>query len=477
MTTISKWLLTSFVCIFVSFAAFSQKKPRQIILILADDLGWKDVGFNGSRYYRTPVLDSLAARSLVFSRAYANASNCAPSRASLMSGAYAPRHGVFTVSPPDRGDARTRKLVAIPNNESLSPQFKTLGKVFQEAGFKTAVMGKWHIGQDPTKQGFDVHKGGGKAGHPKTYFSPYSLKYLADGPEGEYLTDRVTQESIQFMQENRANDFLLYIPHFAIHSPLQGKKDLVEKYKKIPPKDGQGTNTDYAAMVENLDQNVGRILAAVKKLGLEDPLIIFSSDNGGIASQSRQWPLRAGKGSYYEGGIRVPLLVNQAGIEPGVSDYSTVLFDLFPTLCAWAKIPLPTTQPIDGVSFLDVWQGKNRPDLYDRPLFFHFPFYLEAYQGILDDSRDALFRTRPGSVVIQNNWKLHQYFEDDAYELYNLENDPGERIDLASVEPEKRDELVAVLNKWRTEVKAPIPTQRNPAYEPDFVPKPKKGKK
>ncbi len=215
----------------------------------------------------------------------------------------------------------------------------------------------------------------------------------------------------------------------------------------------------------------------MKKLGLEDPLIIFSSDNGGIASQSRQWPLRAGKGSYYEGGIRVPLLVNQAGIEPGVSDYSTVLFDLFPTLCAWAKIPLPTTQPIDGVSFLDVWQGKNRPDLYDRPLFFHFPFYLEAYQGILDDSRDALFRTRPGSVVIQNNWKLHQYFEDDAYELYNLENDPGERIDLASVEPEKRDELVAVLNKWRTEVKAPIPTQRNPAYEPDFVPKPKKGKK
>ncbi len=450
--------------------ALSQNKPRQIILILADDLGWKDVGFNGSRYYHTPVLDSLTQQSLVFSHAYANASNCAPSRACLMSGSYAPRHGVFTVSPPDRGDARTRQLVPSPNKEFLSADFKTLGKVFQEAGFKTAVMGKWHIGDDPTKQGFDVHKGGGSAGHPKTYFSPYNLKYLPDGPKGEYLTDRITQESIQFMQENRVNDFFLYIPHFAIHTPLQGKKDLVEKYDKLPPKDGQGTNADYAAMVENLDQNVGKILEAIKKLGLEDPLIIFSSDNGGIASISRQWPLRAGKGSYYEGGIRVPLLVNHASIEPGISDIPTLLFDLFPTLCNWAKVPLPSTQPIDGVSFLDVWQGKKRPNLYDRPLFFHFPFYLEAYRGIMDDNRDALFRTRPGGLVIKNGWKLHHYFEDDAYELYDLTNDPGERIDLASLEPEKREELTVILKKWRTELRAPIPTELNAAYKPGFVP-------
>ena len=457
--------------------ATAQKKPRQIILILADDLGWKDVGFNGSRYYQTPVLDSLAARSLVFSRAYANASNCAPSRACLMSGAYAPRHGVYTVSPPDRGDARTRKLVPTPNEEFLAPQYQTLGAVFKKAGFKTAAMGKWHIGDDPTKQGFDVHKGGGSAGHPKTYFSPYKLKYLSDGPEGEYLTDRVTEESIRFMQENRANDFFLYIPHFAIHGPLQGKKDLVEKYKKLPARDGQGTDPDYSAMVENLDQNVGRILAAVKKLGLKDPLIIFSSDNGGIASQSRQWPLRGGKGSYYEGGIRVPLLVKHASIKPGVSDIPTLLFDLFPTLCEWAKVPLPATQPIDGASFLNVWQGKYRPELYDRPFFFHFPFYLEAYQVAGDDSRDDFFRTRPGSVVVQNGWKLHHYFEDDAYELYDLTNDPGERIDLADAAPEKRKELIAILNKWRTEVKAPIPTERNPAYEPNFILKPKKARK
>lgn len=454
--------------------ATAQKKPRQIILILADDLGWADVGFNGSRYYHTPVLDALAKRSLVFTQAYANASNCAPSRACLMSGSYAPRHGVFTVSPPDRGDARARQLIAAPNQEFLSSEFKTLGGVFQEAGFKTAAMGKWHIGDDPTRQGFDVHKGGGRMGHPKSYFSPYGMKYLTDGPVGEELTDRITQESIQFMQQNRANDFFLYIPHFAIHTPLQGKKELVEKYKKIPSRDGQGTRPDYAALVENLDQNVGRLLAAVQKLGLQDPLIIFSSDNGGIAQLSRQWPLRGGKGSYYEGGIRVPLLVSQAGIKPGVSDYPTLLFDLFPTLCEWAKVPLPTRQPIDGVSFAEVWQGKSRPDLNQRPLFFHFPFYLEAYQVGGDDSRDDLFRTRPGSVVIKNGWKLHHYFEDDAYELYDLTNDPGERIDLVNLAPDKKEELKGILHAWRTENKAPILTERNPAYDPDFMPKPKK---
>ncbi len=464
------FLVAGSVLSLITLPATAQKKPRQIILILADDLGWKDVGFNGSRYYQTPMLDSLAARSLVFTRAYANASNCAPSRACLMSGSYAARHGVYTVSPPDRGDARTRKLIPAPNEEFLAPQFKTLGKVFQEAGFKTAVMGKWHIGDDPTQQGFDIHKGGGSAGHPKTYFSPYNLKYLTDGPKGEYLTDRVTEESIRFIQENRNEDFFLYIPHFAIHGPLQGKQDLVEKYEKLPARDGQGTNADYAAMVENLDQNVGKVLAAVKRLGLEDPLIIFSSDNGGIASQSRQWPLRGGKGSYYEGGIRVPLLVSHSSVQPGTSDVPTLLFDLFPTLCAWAKAPLPTTQPIDGVSFQDVWQGKSRPSLRERSLFFHFPFYLEAYRGTLDDSRDPLFRTRPGSVVIRDNWKLHHYFEDDAYELYDLENDPGERIDLSTLQPGKLNEMTALLNRWLTSVDAPVPTELNAKYEAGFVP-------
>jgi arylsulfatase A-like enzyme len=471
------WIIALlFVCLLGLLPAHAQKPKRQIILIVADDLGWKDVGFNGSRYYSTPSLDSLAGKSLVFTNAYANASNCAPSRACLMSGAYSPRHGVYTVGTPERGNVHTRRLIPHENREFLAAEFKTLGEVFQKAGFKTAVMGKWHLGEDPTRQGFDVHRGGGPAGHPKSYFSPYGMPFLSDGPAGEELTDRITQESIRFMTQHRNEDFFLYIPQFAIHTPLQGKKELVEKYQKKPEKDGQGSNPAYSALVENLDRNVGQLMAAIKRLNLQDPLIIFSSDNGGIASLSRQWPLRGGKGSYYEGGIRVPLLINHKGIKPGVSDYPTLLFDLFPSLCAWAGLSLPDSQPIDGVSMLEVWRGKAQPALYERPLYFHFPFYLEAYSGTRDDSRDPLFRTRPGGVVIRDGWKLHQYFEDSAYELYDLKNDPGERVNLAEAEPHKTRELSTLMNQWRTTVSAPVPTALNPAFDPTVIPPPKKGK-
>lgn len=457
------------------FSTTAQRLPRQIILIVADDLGWKDVGFNGSKYYHTPVLDSLAAHSMVFTNAYANASNCAPSRACLMSGAYSPRHGVYTVSPADRGNPKTRKLIPHANSNLLPPTIETLGHAFQKSGFKTAVMGKWHIGEDPTTQGFDVHKGGGKAGHPKNYFSPYEMEFLSDGPEGEEITDRITTEAVRFMTENQKQDFFLYIPHFAIHTPLQGKKELVKKYNHLSPVDGQGSSPEYAALVENLDQNMGKLMQAIEDLNLIDPLIVFTSDNGGIANLSRQWPLRAGKGSYYEGGIRVPLLVNHSAIKPGISDYPTLLFDLFPTLCEWSGIPEPTTQPLDGVSFREVWLGKKRDDLYQRPLFFHFPFYLEAYQIGGDDSRDDLFRTRPGSVIIQDGWKLHHYFEDDTWELYDLKNDPGERINLANRNLPKWKELRKALEQWRISLVAPIPTALNPAYEPGFIPAKKPG--
>lgn len=472
------FLLTAFLSIhfLTPVSTLAQQPKRQIILIVADDLGWKDVGFNGSKYYHTPHLDSLARKSLIFSHAYANASNCAPSRACLMSGAYSPRHGVYTVGSPERGPIKTRKLVPHPNREFLPFDFKTLGDVFQKAGYKTAVMGKWHIGADPTRQGYGVHQGGGPAGHPKSYFSPYGMKFLSDGPTGEELTDRITRESIQFITQHQNEDFFLYIPHFAIHTPLQGKENLMDKYRNKPEIDGQGTNPAYSALVENLDQNVGRLLKSIKDLRLQDPLIIFTSDNGGIASLSRQWPLRGGKGSYYEGGIRVPLLVNQAGIKPGTSDYPTLLFDLFPTLCAWAKVPLPEGQPIDGTSFLDVWQGRLRSDLHERPLFFHFPFYLEAYSGSPDDSRDPLFRTRPGGVVIRNGWKLHQYFEDNAYELYDLRNDPGERINLMESEPAKLKELATLMEQWRIRISAPVPTALNPTFDPTFAPPAKRAK-
>jgi arylsulfatase A-like enzyme len=465
--------------LFFAFAFFVLNKAeaqQQVILILADDLGWKDVGFNGSEYYDTPNLDRLAANSLNFSNAYANASNCAPSRASLMTGQYAPRHKVYTVAPAARGDARTRKIIPTPTNDVIPQDAITLGHLFQKAGFATGVFGKWHIGMDPTKQGFDVHKGGGKSGHPKTYFSPYKLPFLEDGPEGEYLTDRITDEAISFMSTNKSKDFFLYLPHFAIHTPLQSKEADKESYLAKPETDGQGGNTNYAAMVKNLDDNVGKVLKAVKDLGLKDPLIIFSSDNGGIASLSRQWPLRAGKGSYYEGGIRVPMLINHSSIKPSTSKEPVLLFDLFPTLCDWANLARVEGLPVDGLSMMDIFKEGSRTKRAERPLFFHFPFYLQAYNIGGDDSKDPLFRTRPGSALRLGNWKLHHYFEDNELELYDLNNDPGERINLAKANPKKTQGLFLVLDKWRNEIKAPIPQELNPEYQDGFVPKAKRGR-
>lgn len=455
---------------------YHSNAQRQVILILADDLGWKDVGFNGSEYYDTPNLDKLAQNSLNFTNAYANASNCAPTRASLMTGQYAPRHGLYTVAPSDRGDARTRKIIPTPTNNKIPDGAITIGKLFQNAGFVTGIFGKWHIGEDPTKQGFDVHKGGGQRGGTKSHFSPYDLPFLENGPKGEYLADRITDEAIGFMAENKTKDFFLYLPHFAIHTPLQGKESDKVLYQNKQEIAGQGRNNDYAAMVKNLDDNVGKVLDAVKELGLIDPLIIFSSDNGGIAYLSRQWPLRAGKGSYYEGGIRVPLLVNHASIKAGTSNEPVLLFDLFPTFCEWANLENPKNHPLDGLSMLDIWQGKSSILRINRPLFFHFPFYLEAYAMGRDDSKDDLFRTRPGSVVRLGNWKLHHYFEDNELELYDLENDLGERINLAQSNPEKVDELFKVMDDWRKGINAPVPKELNPAYEEGFVPEGRKKK-
>jgi arylsulfatase A-like enzyme len=455
------------VLLFNSVYSYSQK---QVIFILADDLGFKDVAFNGSNYYDTPNLDALAARSLNFSNAYANASNCAPTRACLMTGQYTPRHGLYTVAPSDRGDVRTRKIIPTPTSNKIPDEAITIGNLFQNAGFITGIFGKWHIGQDPTKQGFDVHKGGGQRGGTKSHFSPYDLPFLENGPDGEYLADRITSEAIGFMAENRTKDFFLYLPHFAIHTPLQGKESDKKLYQNKQEIAGQGRSDDYAAMVKNLDDNIGKVLDAVKDLGLKDPLIIFSSDNGGIAYLSRQWPLRAGKGSYYEGGIRVPLIVNHSSIKAGTSNEPILLFDLFPTFCDWANLKNPKDHPVDGLSMMDIWKGKLNTERLNRPLFFHFPFYLEAYAIGRDDSRDDIFRTRPGSAVRVGNWKLHHYFEDDDLELYDLENDLGERINLAHSNPEKVIELYEILNKWRKEINAPVPTELNSEYEEGFVP-------
>lgn len=441
--------------------------PPNIILIVVDDLGWQDVGFNGSTYYETPVLDKLAQKSIVFNQAYSGAANCAPSRACLISGQNTPRHGIYTVGSSERGKVETRKIIPVKNTTILAEEQTTLPEVLQNHGYTTATMGKWHLSQNPLTQGFDINIGGNLRGHPKSYFSPYQNPDLPDGPPGEYLTDRLTDEAITFIDQHKDQPFFLYLPYFTIHTPLQGKDSLVQYYKNKVPKDGQGRNPNYGAMVTTMDENIGRIINRLELQGLSNTLFIFTSDNGALAYLSDQSPLRAGKGSYYEGGIRVPLFFYWPSQqwEPTRHETPVVNLDLYPTLLELVNLPVPAQKQLDGKSLASLIQQGN--PLAKRPLFWHFPIYLQAYKKGQDGSRDPLFRTRPGSVVRYGKWKLHEYFEDGGLELYKLNKDPGEKHNLSTRRKQKAQKLHRLLQAWRKETEAAVPTKINPKFDPN----------
>lgn len=442
-------------------------KPN-IIVIVADDLGWKDLGFMGSDYYETPNLDRLAHEGMSFTNAYAGAANCAPSRACMLSGLNTPRHGIYTVAGSDRGNKKARKIIPTPNREVLPDTIYTLAEMLRDNGYVTGTFGKWHLGDDPTTQGFHVNFGGNHQGSPGKggYFSPYSIKNIPDGREGEYLTDRVTSEALRFVRNYRDTAFFLYLPFYAVHTPIMGKKELVEKFKKKTGSNGQD-RPDYAAMIASVDENVGRLLHVIDSLGIrENTILFFTSDNGGIRDISYQDPLRAGKGSYYEGGIRVPLIIRWPGsVQPGsTSDEPVTNMDFYPTIQAMIDAS-PAKTFLDGDDITPVLHGKS---FHERSLFWHFPIYLQAYNEKEDDGRDPLFRTRPGSVMRKGQWKLHEYFEDGAVELYDLAHDPGERHNLARENPAKADELLAELRAWRQRTHAPVPQEPNPYYDVNF---------
>lgn len=459
------------ILVFVLFLTLRLKatteKPN-IIFILIDDLGWKDVSYMGSDFYETPNIDKLAAQGVVFTNAYAPAANSAPSRACMLSGQYTPRHGIYTVGSSERGASHTRKLIPTPNNNHLADSVVTIADMLKTADYKTVSIGKWHVSDDPCTQGFDINIGGSHAGHPKSYFSPYKNPNLKDGPKGEYLTDRLTSEATDFIRENSSKDnnspFFLYLPYFTVHTPLQGKEELIEKYKKKKGVPGQ-QNPVYAAMVESADTNIGRILETLEQKRITDnTLVIFFSDNGGIAATSSQKPLRAGKGSYYEGGIREPLVMRWPNKFPQgkVIDEPILGIDFYPTILEAANIKKDNHHLLDGVSLIShITENKA---LEREALFWHFPIYLEAYSPKLDESRDPLFRTRPGSVIRKGKWKLHEYFENGDLELYNLESDLGEQHNLAEEMPEKAKELHLMLKQWRKDTGAPVPNQLNPDY-------------
>ncbi len=450
-----------------------------IILINVDDLGWKDLAFMGSSYYETPNIDQLASEGLYFTQAYAGAANCAPSRACLISGLNTPRHGIYTVGNSDRGNAKTRKLIPIENTEHLNDTVYTLPKMLKKAGYVTGNFGKWHVNETPETLGIDYNRAGSGMGNPgkKGYFAPYNVKNMTDGPEGEYLTDRLGDEAVKFVNIYKDTTFFLYLPFYSVHTPIMGKPDLVDFYKNKKGSDGQD-RPDYAAMVTSVDQNVGKLLREIEKLNLEEnTLILLTSDNGGIRAISHQDPLKAGKGSYYEGGIRVPMIAKWSGhIKPEAnSDVRITNLDIYPTLQAIVS-PSKMAKQLDGNDLSPIlFENKT---IAPRDLFFHFPIYLQEYSGVEDGSRDPLFRTRPGSVIISGDWKLHEYFEDGSLELYNLLDDPGEEKNLAKTNPAKTKELLQKLKDWRKHTNAPVPTKINEeydaAFEADLISKKKK---
>lgn len=456
--------LTIAIVLLIGACTDKTKLNPNIILILADDLGWKDAGFMGSNYYETPALDALAASGMSFTNAYANAANCAPSRACLLTGMYAPRHGIYTVNSSARGRSAYRKLIPIENKTILDTSFVTIAEVLGKNGYTSSSIGKWHLGNDsigmPQSQGFNENVGGYHLGHPKSYFSPYNNPHLPDGPEGEYLTNRLTDEAIDFIERNKDHPFFLYLPHYAVHTPIQARDSITGLFSSKVP-DGKQNNPKYAAMIKSLDEGIDRVVNKIEELELSNnTIIVFMSDNGGLGVVTGMEPLRGSKGMLYEGGIRVPFIISWPGkIKAGTTcDIPVAGTDLFPTILKLARIKPPKELISDGLSLKRVLlKGKQIPE---RPLFWHFPAYLERHKGI-----NGIWRSGPASSIRFGDWKLIEFFEDDIIELYNLKEDIGETNDLSEKYPEKKNELYKLLYDWRKEINAPIPTDTNPEFD------------
>ena len=446
----------------------SLDKPN-IILIVADDLGWSDLSYMGSEYYETPNIDKLSKSGMTFYNGYASSANCAPSRATMLSGKYHTEHGIYTVRNSDRGSRKTRKIIPIETKTTLDLDFFVIPEMLKEVGYTNGHFGKWHLGDvgfHPEQSGFDVNIGGNRHGGPGGYFAPYPNPELENEPKGEYLTDRIGDEVVKFIDQNKENNFFAYVPFFSVHTPIQSKPDYQKKYSNKESNEYHN-RPDYAGMIQSLDENIGKILDKIDTLNLsENTLIIFTSDNGGIRAISNQYPLRAGKGSYYEGGIKVPMIFSWKGkIEAETDSYERISnLDFYPTIKN--LVGYKDSIDLDGEDLTPIFKGEK---LKKRELYFHFPIYLEPYRVQLDSGTDPLFRTRPGTVIIKDNWKLHHYYEDNKFELYNLEKDISESKNLVEINKEKKTELLMDLNNWRKAKNAPIPSKLNPYYDQKYA--------
>lgn len=505
-------------CFTLFFCGIVQAKPPNIVFFLVDDLGWRDVGCYGSTFYETPHIDALAAKGVRFTDAYATCHVCSPSRASILTGKY-PARLQLTDWIKGRGDFPFQPLKQPENKLALPLDESTLAEVLQASGYATGHFGKWHLGEHPAgplQQGFDLmvpqnwFKGWPRSG----YHAPFQLDGLPDQP-GDYLTDRLTDEALKFIEANREQPFFLYLSHFAVHDPIDGRPDLVKKYEakleRMEAREGpefilEGNpddadpltrgkldqllarpshsgfkvlpnrtvkikqhqdNPQFAAMVEATDESLGRVVAKLEELDLtENTLIIFTSDNGGMAGANlgnpkrvvpkdqldrafatSNLPLRGAKGWLYEGGIRVPTIIKWPGrVSAGrTCDEPITGTDYFPTVLEAVGIPQSPDTEIDGVSLVPLLEEKP----FERgPLFWHFPHY--SNHGMQS----------PGGAVRDGDFKLIEYFENGSVQLFNLKDDPGENRDLSNALPEKTQELLATLHRWRKNVSAEMPIKK-----------------
>lgn len=478
----------------------NNKRPPNVVVILADDLGWADLSSFGSTFYETPNLDKLASAGTRFTQGYATCPVCSPSRASMMTGKYPVKTGVtdWIRGRQENGKALPfEKMIAPPTAYQLALEENTIAEYAVQQGYKTFFAGKWHLGEEekywPGYQGFQVNKGGWSKGSPSAkindstggYFTPYANPELSDGPKGEYLTDRLTDESISFIESSKQSPFFLFFSLYAVHNPLQAPKTLIKKYEakqqQAPLKMNERFAKDedwmkyengwkrrlvqdnpvYAAMIENMDWNIGRLLNALKQAGVDDnTLVIFTSDNGGLStaegSPTVNGPLRAGKGWLYEGGVRVPLIMYWKGktTEGSVSDMPVCTADFFPTIAKAMNERYRKDSSTDGEN---IFQMLASPGKYKiRPLFWHYPHY--SNQG-----------GKPGSAIREGNYKLIYNYEDESMELYNLANDMGEKNNIAAANKATVNRMKQQLFKWLQKNNALVP-HKNPGYNPSATP-------
>jgi arylsulfatase A-like enzyme len=457
--------------------AAGQRSPN-VVMILADDLGAHDLVCYGADLHETPNLDRFAASGVRFTQAYAASPVCTPTRASIMTGKYPARLKMTIWHEASANPPRNRKLIPPITRGNLPLGEVTLAEVLKSRGYVTAHIGKWHLGDAahyPQNQGFDLNIGGTFWGAPPTFFYPYSgpfgrakepryVPHLWPGQPGEYLTDRLTDEAIRFIKREREHPFFLHLAYHTVHTPIEAKAASVAKYQAKLDARFHHQNATYAAMVGSLDENVGRLLKQIEDLGLtDDTVVIFNSDNGGFINSHRDMPmvtsnapLRSGKGSLYEGGVRVPLMVRWPGVTKAGSECRRMVssIDFLPTILEITatsdRSPAESAiGEIDGQSLVPLLKDASASFARDE-LFFHYPHYYPT--------------TTPVSSVRRGDWKLIEFYESDRIELYDLSSDPGEKTDLAADKPKTVRELHRRLRAWRTSVDAQLPKPN-----PDFA--------